>query len=282
MSVLLFTLFGAATLAQADQYAYSLDQVSGLSFSNSTAQLQQSLLDNQASVEGFGRDEHINPVDPLQAKSGPGSFPDENYFQSWGKTHGQYARADSLLKNFDIGNITGYNVAEVFSQSEAYADARVYLDFALTVKDLAQPITMSMSAFPIMLASTDLGYESSQAQLAFTITLRDPHTDRILFQWTPNGTKKDFVLNQGTVTDVVDPFSLNTSISCSGECRKSYQFVERNQFSIRYRNPAVKTYDVTVSWDEFAKAESPEPSSLLLLASGMVGLMRSLGRQRSR
>lgn len=278
----------AACPAWADAYAYSEDLITMLNFGNATF-VPNSLTSsgwNVASYDGFGADHGRGPLDAPQAKSGPGAFPPENSFGEWYDT-GKYARADSIITSTDIHNISGQSVAEDYrpTAGSAGSAARDSLSFGINVVNSNQPVSISLTAQPLMIALSSQKNEYAYTFTTMYVELLNDDTHQPVFLWTPDGNdEKDFQLfdKTGVVTDVKDPFSLNTRLLCSNQCSEAYNEGSGN-FTINFKDPPIGKYKVFVGWSERASVGSvPEPSSLLLLGSAVLGLGGILRRRLSK
>jgi hypothetical protein len=118
------------------------------------------------------------------------------------------------------------------------------------------------------------------------LILRDRDSGEALFSWSPCGDPlRCFTFEDGGVSDVADPFSLNQTISCGpGACEKSFAVpgTSSTTFHIAYDLQAGQRYAASLFVAEHVRVGVPAPATLTLLVSGLaaagVVAMRSRGR----
>jgi hypothetical protein len=264
-------------------YAYAENQIADFQVLSATG-----ILGVYASAEaefgGFGNDLKESTTTPAtpQAKSGPGPFPAEDSFFPQGEV-GEYARADTASGGYGVGSFTEYGVAEAYRTSNGSADGFAYHSFTFQIEQTTiDPVTFTFEAAPYMYVARDPDDNYAYADLTFTLKLQDDISSPAPFlTWSPTGNPVTSVtVTSGSVSDVNEPFSLNTSIVPDATGTKTYAPAAGDPFTLSYQGQMGQTYVAIVQFSEYASVlVVPEPSTAVL---GIVGFLMGVVAVRRR
>ena len=251
----------------------------------------------------WGPNSEINPasLDPEVADCGPAGCDiglPENVFAQRGTIPPveNSARGDALIDSTDIANGNGaaYNVAEVLSvpgydttvlvPPVVEADGRNSLDAQFALPE-ARELTFSFSAIPFLetwVDPTDNDPPSTvRASINFTISIIDPTTGNLVFEWNPDGVPN----NANGGTDSIDDATLNRNlVAFPGDGVLSYDPAFNTCAAACQYLATVQLepgqYNLAISMIEQASGVQsvPLPATLGLLGAGIAGL--GFGRRR--
>lgn len=153
-------------------------------------------------------------------------------------------------------------------------------------------LTFKFDAAPYLEAQTtgnNLATDWARADLNFSITVTD--AQGTVFNWTPDGQAN----NAPLALDIVDSAALNHDLfanplnpappvhGCPGQGQMGPGPMHGNVLACAFQASSLAVlpagfYNLSVSMEEHAHASIPEPGSVLLLGSGLLGL--AMGRRK--
>ena len=252
-------------------YSFSNDFITEFTVTGAVVAPTSTRTSNTATFDGFGTDTPPpNPTDASEAFVGPAPPDGQNDFGRYGDV-GQYARADSLITSPTLP-FTGENVAEAFRSTPGAASAVATTGFNFTIALKAnQPATITFVAEPDMVVNTG-GSAFAVASIIGSLELdaQNADADQQLL-WKPSGKTgvgdpTNLQVDAGSVSGVTDPFSLNATIVCGGDCFKEYDNPGSDTYSISYKSNVDEILNGHLSLAELVTVQVPEPGSLALLA----------------
>jgi hypothetical protein len=304
---------GASQAGAVPVYAFAADRVeivvSGATVTPLFTDTRDSAHLVQAAID-YGNTQNDNALDALQAASGAAKPPPQNSFQPVGANAG-LARSDVLVTPFgaiDKQTAVGRNVAETYMANvgSGAGSGENEIDFRVTQTSPAA-IRFTLFATPGIAVETTTPGDSSAARVSASLEVFDP-TGAKKALWLPCGSTGPNKFNNcaapgngltvdagfaGTVTDLLDPFSLNTAETCNnGNCKKTYQpgagAAKLGAFLLAAN--VGRGSNILVSLDVFEAdlvsgtelVAIDEPNSLLVLALGLIGVGFAARRKRAR
>jgi hypothetical protein len=220
----------ASGVAQAGFKGIAINDVFDFGIQGIAANEYTSFRTTTRASASWGPNSEINPasLDPEVADCGPAGCDiglPENVFLQRGSIPPteSSARGDALIASTDIanGNGSAHNVAEVLAvpgvdttllgPPVVEADGRNSLDAQFVLPE-ARTLTFSFNANPFLetwVDASDLAPPSAaRASINFTISIVDPLTQVLVFQWNPDGVAGNALGGN----DAVDEASLNRNL----------------------------------------------------------------------
>jgi len=261
-----FLMTGIAGQAQAASYAYSVQQLSGYSFSGATIGALTSGGNNSAIQVGnpngnqqFQSNSQGVANDTQQAYVGPAPAPPENQFAPRGQVGPDYIRSDSLTT---AGPFTTNTVAEGFLGGSvagtSIGQSSTSVSAPITVTGtVGNAVTLNFTATNQLVAAlTGPLPASAQASFAFTFSITNS-AGVVVFSSSPT------LVNQSISQNVVGTTTVTNTAVASGPLTSGVLA------------PGTYTASITQTSRVFLtqSAAIPEPSSLLMggMAFGLLG-----------
>ncbi len=215
-------------------------------------------------------------ANPLQSTAGPGPFPAQDTYTQPPAGGFTGSRGDANVTSVTFTTLGGgaQNVAEtrLTAGNTGSGAGTNHLSTTLNLGFGTPALGFSFTADPyLQVAVTQATGESATAILAMSVTVVNS-AGVVVFRWTPGVSAGEI----GVATET-DPFSLNQTLTATSPAGN----LIFDPASATFRATSValageQAYTLNIDMSEITRASSaavPEPSALLLLGSGLAGLI---------